>query len=91
MRIHHIALIALFFTFLCNFRATAQTITVSGTVSEQATKAALPYVNVILKTENDSAFVTGTVTDEAGRYTLASVRPGSYLLEFSIIGYATQR
>jgi len=91
MRIHHIALIALFFTFLCNFRATAQTITVSGTVSEQATKAALPYVNVILKTENDSAFVTGTVTDEAGRYTLASVKPGSYQLEFSLIGYATQR
>jgi len=51
----------------------------------------MPYVNVILKTENDSAFVTGTVTDEAGRYTLASVRPGSYLLEFSLIGYATQR
>ena len=64
-------------------------ITVSGTVSEKATKADIPYVNVILKTENDSAFVTGTVTDEAGRYALASVKPGSYLLEFSLIGYAT--
>ena len=89
MRIHHIALIALFFNFLCNFRAAAQTITVSGTVSEQATKVAMPYANVILKNENDSAFVTGTVTDEAGRYALASVKPGSYLLEFSLIGYAT--
>lgn len=66
-------------------------VTVSGAVNEQKTKAAMPYVNVILKTEKDSVFVMGTVTDEVGRYTLASVKPGSYLLEFSLIGYATQR
>ncbi|GHB60660.1 TonB-dependent receptor [Persicitalea jodogahamensis] len=51
----------------------------------------MPYVNVILKTEKDSAFVTGTVTDETGRFTLAPVTPGSYRLEYSLIGYATQR
>ena len=66
-------------------------VTVSGVVSEQTSKAAMPYVNVILKTEKDSAFVMGTVTDEAGRYTLASVKPGNYRLEFSLIGYVTQR
>ncbi len=73
--------------------ASAQTpgVTISGAVSEQTTKTVMPYVNVILKTERDSAFVTGTVTDEAGRYTLAGVKLGSYFLEFSLIGYAPKR
>ncbi|WP_425504315.1 TonB-dependent receptor domain-containing protein [Rhabdobacter roseus] len=72
-------------------RAQTPTVTISGAIIEQKAKAAMPYVNVILKTEKDSAFVSGTVTDEAGRFTLASVKPGSYRLEYSLIGYATQR
>ena len=50
--------------------AQTSSITVSGVVNDQKTNAAIPYVNVILKSEQDSAFVTGTVTDEAGRFTL---------------------
>ncbi|HEX7847028.1 MAG TPA: outer membrane beta-barrel protein, partial [Chitinophagaceae bacterium] len=65
------------------------TVTVSGLVKSKADKAILPYVNVVLKTGKDSAFVTGSVSNEEGRYTLTGVKPGNYLLEFSFSGFNT--
>ena len=40
-----------------------------GNCKDKNDKSALPYVNVVLKTEKDSVLVTGTVTDEEGRFT----------------------
>jgi outer membrane receptor protein involved in Fe transport len=48
-------------------------------------------VNVILKTAKDSAFVTGAVSNEEGRYTLTNIKPGNYFLEISYLGYITQK
>lgn len=67
------------------------TITVSGIVKEKNSKTALAYVNVVLKKEKDSVFVTGTVTNEEGRFTLSSIKPGDYFLETSFIGYSTKK
>jgi len=67
------------------------TVTVSGIVKEASTKAPLGYVNVVLKTEKDSVFVTGTVTNEEGRFALTKVNPGNYVLEISFIGYKTKK
>jgi outer membrane receptor protein involved in Fe transport len=69
----------------------AATVTVSGIVKETSTKAPLGYVNVVLKTEQDSVFVTGTVTNEEGRFVITKVNPGNYLLEVSFIGYKTKK
>jgi outer membrane receptor protein involved in Fe transport len=44
-----------------------------------------------LKTEKDSAFVTGTVSNEEGRFTLSNVKPNNYYFEISFIGYVTKR
>lgn len=66
-----------------------KSVAVSGGVTDNANKAALPFVTIVLKTEKDSTFVTGTVSDEDGRFTLATVSPGNYLLEISYIGYTT--
>ena len=66
-------------------------INVSGTIIDKSGKKALPYVNVILKTAKDSAFVTGAVSNEEGRYTIANIKPGNYLLEISYLGYITQK
>lgn len=71
--------------------AQTKTITVSGIVKDKTSQAALPFVNVILKAEADSTFVSGTVSDEEGRYTLTGVTPSDYLLEVSYIGYTTYR
>ena len=66
-------------------------VTISGLIKDKANKSALSYVNVVLKTEKDSAFVTGTVSNEEGRFTLSNVIPNNYYFEISFIGYVTKR
>lgn len=57
-----------------------------GTIQEQ-NGTAMPFVNVVLL-NNDSTFVTGTTTDEAGKFNLGStVKNG--ILKISSIGYQT--
>lgn len=48
----------------------------------------LPYANVVLLSLPDSAFVTGTVSDESGSFTLKA-NPTDLLLRVSSIGYTT--
>ncbi len=70
----------------------AQTsVTVSGIIKDKNSKAVLPFVNVVLKTEKDSTFVSGTVTNEEGRFSLSKVKSGNYYLEVSYIGYKTTK
>lgn len=76
------------FSALC---AQVSAVTISGMIKDKTTKSTLLYVNVVLKSANDSTFVTGTVTDEEGRFTLTSIKPGNYFLEISLIGYLTKK
>lgn len=79
-------------TFLTvNVFSQNKTVTLSGLIKDKANNSALPYVNVVLKTEKDSAFVTGTVSDEAGRFTLSNIEPNNYYIEIYFIGYVTKR
>lgn len=71
--------------------AQASAVSISGVVIDKSQSTGMPYVNVILKTEKDSVFIGGTVTDEQGRFTLNNVKPGSYDLELSFVGYKTLR
>ena len=43
-------------------------VTISGIVKDKVAKTALPFVNIILKSEKDSVFVSGTVSNEEGRF-----------------------
>lgn len=65
-------------------------VTISGSVIDK-TMQAMPYVSVVVKTEKDSAFITGTVTDENGRYTLSKIKEGDYIFYFSFIGYSSKK
>ncbi|MDX2002265.1 MAG: TonB-dependent receptor [Chitinophagales bacterium] len=78
---------------LCAFSAFAQTqsVTLSGIVKDHTTKMPLPFATVVLKTEKDSAFVTGTVTNDEGLFTLQGIKPDNYLLEISYTGYSTKK
>ena len=60
-------------------------------VIEKKSQAVLPFVSIILKTEKDSAFVTGTITNEEGRFTLMGVKPNNYYLQVNYTGYTTQK
>ncbi len=44
-----------------------------------------------MKTEKENAFVSGTVTDEEGRFSLAKIPSGNYFIEISYLGYATKK
>lgn len=71
--------------------AQVKSVTVSGVLTDKKSTEALPFVNVVIKTETDSAFVAGTVSGEDGRFTLSNVAPGNYFLEVSYVGYETTR
>ncbi len=65
-------------------------ITVSGIVKSKTGKTALPYVNVVLKQGDSKEFITGTVTNEEGRFSLSNIKSGNYLLEISFVGYTNK-
>lgn len=62
-------------------------VTLSGIVRVEQDRSPLPYVNVVLFQGLDSTFVAGTVTNEAGLFTLSGVKPGSYTMRLSIVGF----
>ncbi len=41
-----------------------------------------------MKTEKDIAFVTGTVSNEEGRFIVSNIKLGNYVLQFSYTGFA---
>ncbi|MGE6219991.1 TonB-dependent receptor domain-containing protein [Nubsella zeaxanthinifaciens] len=67
--------------------AQVSSVTISGIVKNKADKSAVPYVNVVVKTEKDSAFVAGTVTNDEGRFSIANIKPGNYRLAISFVGF----
>lgn len=87
------SLFVLAFLLLSVSASFAQTkvVSVSGTIKDKTAKTVLPFVNVVLKTEKDTVFVTGTVSNEEGRFTLSNVKPDNYFLEISYVGYTTKR
>lgn len=81
---------SLVFSILFFFTINAQTnVTISGMVKDKNSKTYLPYVNVVLISEKDSSFVSGTITNEEGRFSVSNIESGNYLLEISIIGFKT--
>ena len=63
---------------------------IAGRVVDANTGEALIGVNVILSTNGEDT-VQGTVTDADGYYTMIQIKPGTYQVIFSYIGYQTQR
>jgi outer membrane receptor protein involved in Fe transport len=72
-----------------SFFLSAQDVNVSGTVKSAKDNSALQFVNVTATTL-DSVFVTGTITNETGSFTLAGLRQGRYLVRLSFVGFEDQ-
>ncbi|MFT4834559.1 MAG: outer membrane receptor protein involved in Fe transport [Marinoscillum sp.] len=68
--------------------AQKSSVNVSGTIKDKTTDEFLPFVNVILVLPADASFVTGTISNEKGFFTLAGVKPGEYILQVTNIGYS---
>lgn len=71
--------------------AQVSSVTISGMVKNKTDKSAVAYANVVVKTEQDGAFVAGTVTDDEGRFSIANIKPGNYGLGVSFMGFDTQK
>lgn len=65
-------------------------ITLSGLLKDKEANAPLPYASIVIKTEKDSAFVTGTISNDEGRFSIPGIKPGNYFAVVSLIGYATK-
>ncbi|MBX2818793.1 MAG: TonB-dependent receptor [Rhodothermaceae bacterium] len=63
---------------------------IAGRVVDAVTGEALIGVNVILSSDGSDT-ITGTVTDSDGYYSMIKIKPGTYQVIFSYIGYQTQR
>ncbi len=90
MRIKISLLLSLLICTVSMLQAQTSAVTVSGMIKGKADKTALPFVNIVLKTEKDSAFVTGTVSNEEGRFTLTNIKSGNYVLQFTYTGFASK-
>jgi len=91
MRIKIILILFFIGTLASNSFGQTKAVTISGLIKDKVAKTALSYVNIILKTEKDSTFITGTVSKEEGRFTLSNIKPDNYYLEISFIGYVTKK
>lgn len=63
---------------------------ITGLVLDATGGAPVEYAEIVLHNAADSAVVTGTTSDENGRFTLEGVRPGRYYLEYFFIGFVPQ-
>jgi outer membrane receptor protein involved in Fe transport len=75
--------------FPSNTYAQKTNITLSGEVKDKTTQAVMPFVTISLKAQKKGTFVMGTLSDESGRYVLSNVKPASYSLSITYIGYKT--
>ncbi|MGY4384995.1 outer membrane receptor protein involved in Fe transport [Pedobacter sp. UYP24] len=83
-------IILVFLTLLPFFiqAQTNTTVTLSGLVKD-IHKSSLPYANVAIKTQKDSVFVVGTLTDNEGRFSIPAIKSGNYTLQISMVGFET--
>lgn len=79
-------LISLLIVCLTSLPSFGQNSTVSGTVKDERGEA-MPYVAVMLG--RDGKIITGTVTDDAGKFSIKS-QAGQYVLSTDFIGFEKQ-
>lgn len=89
MKKAYIALLVLLAFFQSN--AQNKSISVSGNIRDKKTSEALPFVNVSIHKDKDSAFVQGVLTNEDGSFTFENVPQGENYIEVNFIGYKTQK
>jgi outer membrane receptor protein involved in Fe transport len=90
MRLKFGLIFSLFVFTVSMLQAQTPAVTLSGIIKGKVDRTALPFVNIVLKKEKDSAFVTGTLSNEEGRFTLTNIRPDNYILQFSYTGFASK-
>ena len=63
-------------------------VSVSGIIKSKSTSEMLPFVTVQLMSL-DSTTITGTISNDNGRFTLSDIETGEYVLQASYVGFKT--
>ncbi|MEO5946901.1 MAG: outer membrane beta-barrel family protein [Chitinophagaceae bacterium] len=82
-------LISIISIFSNNIFAQNNKVTLSGRIIESQRKTAIPFTNIVIVKSNDSSFVSGTISNEEGRFSIADLKPGNFIVKFSNAGYTT--
>lgn len=64
---------------------------ISGDVYDAEYREPISYANIVLYKHEDNSQVTGTITDPNGFFQLTNIRPGTYSMEISFMGYQTHK
>lgn len=77
--------LSVFFTFQ-NLSAQAPSGKIYGIILDEYSKQPLEFATIVLKnTQNQSAI--GGLSDDKGKFSIENIRPGTYSLEISYLGY----
>jgi len=90
MKSKTILLLSFLLIIVLQLSAQKKSVTISGIVKDSNSKTVIPYANVVLKSSKDSKIFFGTVSGEDGRFTIAAVNSGNYILEVSVVGFKTK-
>src|SRR5258707_1534034 len=63
---------------------------ITGTLIDSANAQPIPYANIILTEINENIPINGTVSQNDGSFILDNIRPDTYRLSLSFIGYYTK-
>lgn len=64
---------------------------ITGKVLDETTKMPVEFSNIILFTLTNNTQVTGSVTNNAGKFNLKGIKPGKYYLFIQFVGYEKKR
>ncbi|MFT3993386.1 MAG: TonB-dependent receptor [Dysgonomonas sp.] len=79
----------LFFCLVLQLKAQEQNTTIVGTIFDDVTKEPIELAGIRILNAKDSAYVTGTATNEKGKFSV-STKPSQYIVQISFIGYTDQ-
>lgn len=61
--------------------------TISGMVVKENTKQPVEFVNVLVVKASTNSLVSGTITDQNGRFEIPNLLEGEYFVRFSLVGF----
>ena len=68
-------------------QAFSQNFTIAGTVQSETDKSTFPGATIMLMNPIDSTIIKGVVTGIEGEFKLDNIKPGSYVVKISFIGF----
>jgi outer membrane receptor protein involved in Fe transport len=63
---------------------------ISGSVIDSVTKETMPYTTVALFRSTGKSPLNGVLTDDKGSFKIDNVKPGTYRVEITFVGYPTK-